>query len=107
MSPLLAAMLLGGIASWFLRASFLVFLSPERVPQRARRMLDYALPTFLAAILVESVAAEVTTDPRLLAAQLAALGAAVGVAWWTRGLASTLVAGVAVFILVDMATNAI
>jgi branched-subunit amino acid transport protein len=107
MSTMLAVVLLGGAASWLLRASFLVFLGPERIPAPARRMLAYALPTFLAAILVDSVAAEVSLEWGLLAPQAAALAVAALVAWRTGGLAWTLVAGIGAFAAASAAVGSV
>ncbi len=95
------AVVLAGIGTYAMRASFLVFAHRlADVPPSVQRILRQIPPAALAAIVVPAlVRPEGTLDlwqPRLLAGVVAA-----AVAWRTRNIALTLVAGIGLVMLVE------
>ncbi len=101
MSRIWWAILLTGIGTYAMRASFLVFAEHlADVPPGVQRLLRQIPPAALAAIVVPALLRpEGHLDPwqsRFAAGVLAAL-----VAWRTRSVAATLVVGMAVVMLLD------
>jgi branched-subunit amino acid transport protein len=95
------AIVLSGIGTYAMRASFLVFAHRlADVPPGVQRLLRQIPPAALAAIVVPALLRpEEHLDlwqPRFLAGVLAAL-----VAWRTRNIAATLVVGLGVVMLID------
>jgi branched-subunit amino acid transport protein len=95
------AIVLAGIGTYAMRASFLVFADRlVDVPPGIQRLLRQIPPAALASIVVPALLRPEgnidVTHPRLAAGILAAL-----VAWKTRNIALTLVVGMAVVMLLD------
>jgi len=90
-----------GMASLVLRASFLMLAPNLTVPPRAIRALGVAAPILLATI----TAPEITTgQPALLGARLVGSTVAVVVAWRTRSILPTVGLGLAAYWLVQILT---
>ena len=101
MSRVWTAIVLAGIGTYAMRASFLVFAHRlSDVPPGIQRLLRQIPPAALAAIVVPAfMRPDGQLDlwqPRFLAGVLAAL-----VAWRTKNIALTLVVGIAVVMLVE------
>jgi branched-subunit amino acid transport protein len=101
MSRIWVAIILSGIGTYAMRASFLVFAHRlADVPPSIQRLLRQIPPAALAAIVVPAlVRPEGHVDlwqPRFLAGVVAAL-----VAWKTRNTALTLVVGIGLVMLID------
>lgn len=101
MSEVWIAIVLAGIGTYALRASFLVFARRlVDLPPLAARVLRQIPPAVLAALVVPALVrpdgAFDLWQPRLLAGLVAAL-----VSWRTRNIALTLVAGMGVLLLVE------
>lgn len=101
MSRIWTTILLAGIGTYAMRASFLVFAHRlADVPPRVQRLLRQIPPAALAAIVVPAfLRPEGQLDlwqPRFLAGVIAAL-----VAWRTKNIALTLVVGIGIVMLVD------
>lgn len=101
MSEVWVAVILAGLGTYAMRASFLVFAHRlADVPPGVQRLLRQIPPAALAAIVVPALLRpEGQIDlwqPRFLAGVLAAL-----VAWRTRNIAATLVVGMGVVMLID------
>lgn len=88
-----------GMVSLGLRASFLVLAPNLTVPPRAMRALGVAAPILLAAITAPEITAG---QPVLLGARLVGSAAAVGVAWRTRSILPTVGFGLAAYWLVQI-----
>jgi branched-subunit amino acid transport protein len=101
MSRIWTTIILAGIGTYAMRASFLVFAHRlVDVPPAVQRLLRQIPPAALAAIVVPALLRpEGSFDlaqPRLLAGIAAAL-----VAWRTRNIALTLVVGIAIVMGID------
>lgn len=101
MNRIWTAIVLTGIGTYAMRASFLAFAHRlVDVPPGIQRLLRQIPPAALASIVLPAlVRPEGTFDvmqPRLLAGVVAAL-----VAWRTRNIALTLVVGLGIVMLVD------
>lgn len=87
-------LLLAAVVTWLLRVSFIAVVPAARLPDRVHAALDDVAPAVMAAIVVthlvhgEGLGGIVPSD--LAAAAIAAV-----VAWRTRHLAATVLAGVA------------
>jgi len=95
------AIIVSGIGTYAMRASFLVFAHRlADVPPTVQRLLRQIPPAALAAIVVPALLRPGGTldlwQPRFLAGALAAV-----VAWRTRNVAATLVVGIGIVMLVD------
>ena len=96
------AIILSGIGTYAMRASFLVFAHRlADVPPGVQRLLRQIPPAALAAIVVPALLRpEGQLDvwqPRFLAGVVAAL-----VAWKTRNIALTLIVGIGIVMLIDL-----
>lgn len=101
MSRVWVAVVLSGIGTYAMRASFLVFAHRlAEVPPGVQRLLRQIPPAALASIVLPALlrpAGELDlAQPRLLAGIVAAL-----VAWKTRNIALTLLAGMAIVMVID------
>ncbi len=101
MSRIWVAIILSGIGTYAMRASFLVFAHRlADVPLGVQRLLRQIPPAALAAIVVPALfRPEGSLDlwqPRFLAGVVAAL-----VAWKTRNIALTLAVGIGIVMLLD------
>ena len=101
MSRIWVAIVLSGVGTYAMRASFLVFAHRlADVPPGVQRLLRQIPPAALAAIVVPALLRpEGTVDlthPRFAAGLLAA-----AVAWRTKNIAATLAVGIAVVMLLD------
>ena len=100
MSRIWVAIILSGIGTYLMRASFLVFAHRlADVPPSVQRLLRQIPPAALAAIVVPALLRPQgffdVWQPRLLAGAVAAL-----VAWKTRNIALTLVVGIGLVMLI-------
>jgi branched-subunit amino acid transport protein len=101
MSRVWVAILLSGIGTYAMRASFLVFADRlADVPPRVQRLLRQIPPAALASIVVPALLRPQQELDLLQSRFLAGVVAAV-VAWRTRNIALTLVAGVGLVMLID------
>ena len=101
MSRILVAIILAGMGTYAMRASFLLFAHRlADVPPIVQRLLRQIPPAALAAIVVPALLRpEGSLDlwqPRFLAGVVAAL-----VAWKTRNIALTLSVGIGLVMLID------
>jgi len=101
MSRIWVAIILSGIGTYAMRASFLVFAHRlADVPPNVQRLLRQIPPAALAAIVIPALLRpEGSLDlwqPRFLAGLVAAL-----VAWKTRNIALTLAVGIGIVMLLD------
>lgn len=101
MSRIWVAIVLSGIGTYAMRASFLVFAHRlADVPPGVQRLLRQIPPAALAAIVIPALMRpEGHLDlwqPRFLAGVVAAL-----VAWKTRNIALTLVVGIGIVMMID------
>ncbi|MGQ0433201.1 MAG: AzlD domain-containing protein [Microthrixaceae bacterium] len=101
MSRIWTAIILAGIGTYAMRASFLVFAHRlADVPPSVQRLLRQIPPAALAAIVVPALLRPEgqidLSHPRFVAGLLAA-----AVAWRTRNIALTLVVGMAALMLLD------
>lgn len=101
MSRVWLAIVLAGIGTYAMRASFLVFAHRlADVPPGVQRLLRQIPPAALAAIVLPALLRPEgqvdLTQPRLVAGALAA-----GVAWKTRNVAFTLLIGMAVVMAIE------
>ena len=101
MSRIWVAIILSGIGTYAMRASFLVFAHRlADVPPNAQRLLRQIPPAALAAIVIPALLRpEGSLDlwqPRFVAGVVAAL-----VAWKTRNIALTLVVGIGIVMVID------
>lgn len=98
MSPWLTVVL-AGIGTYAIRASFVVGLKDAQVPPLLARALKYVPPAVLAALAIPPIVAPsgmlgmIPPQPELIAGMVAAL-----VAWRTKNLAATIVVGIPVLI---------
>lgn len=92
MTPVLV-LLLAAVATWLLRIAFITLVPAGRLPERVRRSLDDVAPAVMAALVVTHLAHGEGVAGLALADVLAVLVASL-VAWRTRQLAATVVAGV-------------
>jgi branched-subunit amino acid transport protein len=100
-SRIWVAIVLAGIGTYAMRASFLVFAHRlADVPPNVQRLLRQIPPAALASIVVPALLRPEghldLVQPRLVAGLLAGL-----VAWRTRNIALTLVVGMAVVMLIE------
>jgi len=97
-SPWLTVVL-AGVGTYLIRASFVVALQDVEVPELVQRALRYVPPAVLAALSIPPVVAPggqlgiIPPAPEFLAAIVAAV-----VAWRTKNLAATIVVGIPVLI---------
>lgn len=101
MNRIWTAVVLAGIGTYAMRASFLAFAHRlADVPPAVQRLLRQIPPAALASIVVPALLRPEgtldVTQPRLVAGVAAAL-----VAWRTRNVALTLVVGMAVVMAID------
>jgi len=101
MSPVWTAIVLSGIGTFAMRASFLVAADRvARVPPKVQRLLRQIPPAALAALVVPALVrpdgAVDLLHPRFAAGAVAAL-----VAWRTRSAALTLVVGMAALVALE------
>lgn len=89
------ALFLASVATWLLRICFITLLPAGRLPDRVRAALDDVGPAVVAALLVTYLAHGEGVRGLVLSDVLATFLAA-AVAWWTRSLSVTVVAGVVV-----------
>jgi branched-subunit amino acid transport protein len=91
-------MILGGLATFTIRAFFILLVGQREIPPLVRRGLYFIPPAVLTAIIVPELLLprgklEISlTNPNLLAGMVAVL-----VAWRTRSVLLTIVVGMAVF----------
>jgi branched-subunit amino acid transport protein len=91
-------MVLGGLATFAIRATFILLVGQREIPDLLRRALRYIPPAVLTAIILPELllpAGELNlslANPNLLAGMAAAL-----VAWRTRSVLLTILVGMAVF----------
>jgi branched-subunit amino acid transport protein len=100
-SRIWTAVVLAGIGTYAMRASFLVFAHRlADVPPGVQRLLRQIPPAALASIVVPALLRPETQidlwQPRFVAGVMAAL-----VAWKTRNIALTLVVGIGIVMLID------
>ena len=100
-SRIWTAIVLAGIGTYSMRASFLVFAHRlADVPPGVQRLLRQIPPAALASIVVPALLRPETQidlwQPRFVAGVVAAL-----VAWRTRNIALTLVVGIGIVMLID------
>jgi len=100
-SRIWTAIVLAGIGTYAMRASFLVFAHRlADVPPGVQRLLRQIPPAALASIVVPALLRPETQidlwQPRFVAGVMAAL-----VAWKTRNIALTLVVGIGIVMLID------
>jgi len=101
MSRVWVAILLSGIGTYAMRASFLVFADRlADVPPRVQRLLRQIPPAALASIVVPALLRPQGELDLFQSRFLAGVVAAV-VAWRTRNIALTLVVGVGLVMLID------
>src|SRR5215216_3811543 len=99
----LAAMLALGLLCWAVRVTFVLVVPADRLPAGFARGLRYLAPAALASICaVELTGALEPGDLASSAASLGIVGAAALVAYRTRNLTGTVMAGVAAVLLVDL-----
>ena len=103
MSDVWVAVVLAGIGTFAMRASFLVFAHRlADVPPLVQRLLRQIPPAALAAIVIPALVRPHDHldlwQPRLYAGLLAA-----AVAWRTRNIAATLVVGIGLVMLIEAA----
>lgn len=85
-----------GAVTFLMRASFIVFTDPQRFPRLFRQALAFVPPAVLAAMVIPGLVAPLGTidvtlaNPRWMAGVLAIL-----VAWRTKNVLATTVAGMA------------
>jgi branched-subunit amino acid transport protein len=103
MTAVLAVVLLG-LASWFLRIGLLVIVPASRLPAPARAALDHLAPAVLAPLLALDLVQALQATPGSRGAGATAMAAAViaVVAWRTRDLAITAAVALAAVILLDV-----
>ena len=95
-------MLLTGILTYAIRLSFILFYGKKSMPPLLQQGLRFVPPAVLSAIIFpELLVREGELDlsfgnPRLLAGILAAL-----VAWWTKNVILTIVAGMVILLLLQ------
>jgi branched-subunit amino acid transport protein len=93
-----AVMILGGLATFTIRATFILLVGQREIPPQVRRALYYIPPAVLTAIIVPELLLpqgelEISlTNPNLLAGVAATL-----VAWRTRNVLFTILVGMVVF----------
>jgi branched-subunit amino acid transport protein len=98
MSVAIVAVVAAGAGSWLLRGSFLALGAGRVLPASFDRALVHARPAVLSALLASVMAARFGDGgPAGAPPLVAGLVVAALVAWRTRSLPRTLVAGVAVF----------
>jgi branched-subunit amino acid transport protein len=102
-TPLLIV-LSAALATWLLRIVFITVLPADRLPARVRRAFDDVAPSVLAAIVVSHVVRGFGPGD-IPWPTLAAVVAAAAAAWWSKNLVLPVVAGVAVFGLLPVASN--
>lgn len=83
------------VGTYLVRAGPALALADRELPTVVRRALRNVGPAVLAALVVVSVAADGSGGVDVEAAEVAALVAAGGVAWWRRNLIWSLAAGMA------------
>jgi branched-subunit amino acid transport protein len=94
-------MVLGGLATFAIRATFILLVGQREIPDLLRRALRYIPPAVLTAIILPELllpAGELNlslANPNLLAGMAAAL-----VAWRTRSVLLTILVGMVVFWIV-------
>jgi branched-subunit amino acid transport protein len=86
-------LLLAAVTTWLLRVCFITLLPASTLPVRVRLALEDVRPTVMAALLVTHLAHGEGIGGLVLADVLATLIAAL-VAWRTRKLAPTVLAGI-------------
>ena len=86
-------LLLAALATWLLRVCFITLFPADLLPERVRRALDDVAPAVMAALLMTHLAHGQGLGGLVLSDVLAALVAA-AVAWRTRQLSATVVAGI-------------
>jgi branched-subunit amino acid transport protein len=94
---------LAGLGTWALRASFIVFAAQRAMPSAVDRFLAYARPAMLGALLAGVMATRVDGVAVTLVPELAGLVAAVLAAWRTRNLAWTAASAIVVFAVAERA----
>jgi len=101
MSRVWVAVVLSGLGTYVMRASFLVFADRlADVPPRVQRLLRQIPPAALAAIVVPALLRPQQELDLFQSRFLAGVVAAI-VAWRTRNIALTLVVGVGLVMLID------
>lgn len=91
-------LILGGLTTYAIRASFIILIGRREVPPLLRRALHYIPPAVLTAIILPELLLPngrlhlSPTNPNLLAGVAAVLAA-----WRTRSVLLTIVVGMAVF----------
>jgi branched-subunit amino acid transport protein len=97
---------LAGVASYGLRASFIATAGAFALPASVDRLLRYARPAILAALVATSLArsAEGSGMP-LVPVEVLAAAVAGYVAWRTRNLLWTLLAGLGVLVALEAAAS--
>lgn len=88
------ALVLAAAVTWLLRVTFITLVPAASLPARVHGALDDVAPAVMAAIVVTHLAHGEGIDGLVLA-DLGAVLVAAAVAWRTRHLAATVVAGVA------------
>ena len=95
-----------GIGTYLARVSFIGALGKHRLPPSVERALDYVAPAVFAALVFPtvllpegSIDLAPTTNPRFLAAALAAV-----VAWRLRSVAAVIVVGMGALWMLDLLT---
>lgn len=83
------------VGTYVLRAVPALLLADRELPLAVQRALRNVGPAVLASLVVVSVAATADGGVEIEAAEVAALVAAGGVAWWRRNLIWSLLAGMA------------
>lgn len=96
-------LILGGLATYAIRASFILLIGRREIPPLLRRALHYIPPAVLTAIILPELLLPggrlhlSLTNPHLLAGAAAAL-----VAWRTRSVLLTIVVGMIVLWIVRL-----
>lgn len=94
--------IVAGVGTYLIRASFVVALRDVAVPELVERALRYVPPSVLAALSIPTIVAPggrlgiVPPAPEFLAGLVAAV-----VAWRTKNLAATIVVGIPVLIALE------
>ncbi len=102
MSADIVAVALAGAGSWLLRGSFVALGAGRVLPASFDRALVHARPAVLSALLASVVATRLGAGgPGGAPPIVVGLAVAMAVAWRTRSLPRTLLAGVAVFAAVE------
>lgn len=98
------AVLIVAAVTYSMRAGVILLLAGRTIPPVMTRALRQVGPAVLAALAINLIAGGEGEPSGITVAELAALVAAGGVAWWRRNVLWSLVAGMAVLLAVEALT---